>query len=71
MSTRLEAVNVPSPCVGVCHMLEASGLCAGCQRTLEEIAHWGRYDASERREVLERIRQRRVPGSVAAPKETP
>ena len=52
-------------------MLEASGLCAGCQRTLEEIAHWGRYDASERREVLERIRQRRVPGSVAAPKETP
>ena len=31
---------VPSPCISVCVMDPASGLCAGCYRTLAEIADW-------------------------------
>jgi len=30
----------PSPCMGVCRIDEASGLCTGCARTVEEIAAW-------------------------------
>jgi predicted Fe-S protein YdhL (DUF1289 family) len=42
--------DVPSPCVSVCRMEAASGLCTGCLRTLEEIAGWsGLEDACKRR----------------------
>ena len=30
-----------SPCVGVCVIDEARGICTGCARTLDEIATWG------------------------------
>ena len=30
----------PSPCINVCRMDAASGLCEGCARTLAEIAGW-------------------------------
>lgn len=30
-----------SPCIGVCVIDEAKGLCTGCVRTLDEIAAWG------------------------------
>ena len=44
------ARDVPSPCVSVCRMEAASGLCMGCLRTLEEIAGWsGLEDACKRR----------------------
>jgi predicted Fe-S protein YdhL (DUF1289 family) len=32
---------VPSPCISVCRMDAATGLCEGCFRTLDEIAAWG------------------------------
>jgi uncharacterized protein len=32
---------VPSPCISVCRMDAATGLCEGCLRTLDEIAEWG------------------------------
>lgn len=32
--------NLPSPCISVCRMDAASGLCEGCFRTLDEIAGW-------------------------------
>jgi predicted Fe-S protein YdhL (DUF1289 family) len=31
---------VPTPCIGVCELDEASGLCLGCARTGEEVAAW-------------------------------
>ena len=34
---------VPSPCISVCRMDAASGLCEGCLRTLDEIAAWSRW----------------------------
>ena len=30
----------PSPCVGICVMDEAHGVCSGCGRTLEDITNW-------------------------------
>ncbi len=51
--------RVESPCIGVCVIDEASGLCEGCLRTLDEIAIWGSSSAEQRREVLARIAGRR------------
>ncbi|OIQ81125.1 hypothetical protein GALL_371060 [mine drainage metagenome] len=51
---------VPSPCVQICTMDEASGLCRGCARTLAEIATWSALDDEAKREVLARVAQRRA-----------
>lgn len=51
---------IPSPCVNVCQMDPGSGLCLGCLRTLDEIAGWMDYSASEKLEVLERLDERRL-----------
>jgi uncharacterized protein len=51
--------RVESPCVGVCVIDEASGLCEGCRRTLEEIALWGSSSAAQRRQILARVDARR------------
>ncbi len=43
--------GVPSPCISVCRMDEASGWCVGCARTIDEIAAWGLFDDDEKRAV--------------------
>jgi uncharacterized protein len=59
---RLVAANptadVPSPCVSVCRMDAATGLCEGCFRTLDEIGSWSALDAAGRRAVWKRIGER-------------
>ena len=49
---------LPSPCISVCRMDAASGLCEGCMRTLDEIAAWGMMDNGAKRAVWELIGQR-------------
>lgn len=51
---------VPSPCVNVCRMDEASGLCAGCARTLDEIARWSAMSDADKRAVWRQLPQRRA-----------
>jgi len=41
-------------------MDDATGLCTGCQRTLDEIAVWGMLDDEERRAVWHAIGARRA-----------
>lgn len=53
----LEA-QLPSPCVSVCRMGEASGLCEGCWRTIDEIRAWSRLDDAGKRVVWARIAER-------------
>ncbi len=53
-----DGVPVPSPCVSVCRMDAASGLCAGCLRSLDEIAAWATLPDAARRDVWARIAQR-------------
>ena len=49
----------PSPCIGVCTLDSAGEYCLGCYRSLAEIAGWTRYDAAQKRAVLERVEARR------------
>ncbi|HEX7643707.1 MAG TPA: DUF1289 domain-containing protein [Burkholderiaceae bacterium] len=54
-----DAGPVPSPCISICRMNEASGLCEGCQRTIDEIVRWGGADDSYKRRVWAEIHMRR------------
>lgn len=51
---------VPSPCVGVCRMDDTTGWCAGCWRTIDEIAHWGGSDDTTRRRIWQAIEARQA-----------
>jgi predicted Fe-S protein YdhL (DUF1289 family) len=53
------STRVPSPCISVCRIDDASGLCVGCLRTLDEIAAWGALDDPARRRVLNAVAKRR------------
>jgi len=52
--------TVASPCISVCRMDAATGLCVGCLRTLDEIAAWSVLDDDARRDVWTAIAQRRA-----------
>lgn len=51
---------VPSPCVGVCRMLPATGLCEGCWRSIDEIVAWGRASDAERLHIWGLIEARQA-----------
>ncbi len=59
-----DANDVASPCISVCVMDAASGLCLGCWRTLDEIAAWGALDADGKRAVLAAVAERRARSGV-------
>ena len=56
-------VRVESPCVNICQIDGATGLCQGCARTLDEIARWTRESAAWRAEVMAALPGRRVAGA--------
>ena len=49
---------VPSPCVSICRMDPAGGLCVGCLRTIDEIAQWSTMTDDDKRAVLGLIEAR-------------
>lgn len=51
---------IASPCINVCQMDSASGLCRGCFRTLDEIARWTRIDDAERVTIINAAARRRL-----------
>jgi uncharacterized protein len=53
-----QAGNVASPCISVCRMDAALGLCTGCLRTLDEIGGWSGMDDAEKRTVWRQIEWR-------------
>ncbi len=52
-------MEIPSPCIGICKLDPASGLCLGCMRTAIEIAAWPRASDALRLEIVHRLRERR------------
>ena len=57
--TKIDADGrVASPCISVCRIDDATGLCAGCLRTLDEIAVWSVLDDVDRRAVWAAIAAR-------------
>lgn len=53
-----EKLNVESPCINVCVPGE-DYICAGCFRTLSEIADWGYASNEQRRQVVSNSRHRK------------
>jgi uncharacterized protein len=56
---------VLSPCVKVCLMDPARGVCLGCCRTLDEIARWGAMSDAQREQVMAELHGRREALDVA------
>jgi uncharacterized protein len=51
-------MTTPSPCINICRMNEATGLCDGCLRTIDEIAAWSTLDDVAKRAVWDAIEAR-------------
>jgi uncharacterized protein len=49
-----------SPCVKVCQLDHAKGICVGCMRTIDEIAHWSRMTGEERRRIMADLPKRQA-----------
>ena len=49
---------VPSPCINVCRMVPATGLCEGCMRTIDEIVAWGSASDEQKRAIWAELRRR-------------
>lgn len=47
-----------SPCIKLCVIDKASGLCEGCGRTLQEIATWSRLSEPERLAIMATLKER-------------
>ena len=57
--------NAPmeTPCINICTLDRAAGLCLGCGRTIEEIARWSTMSEAERRRVMTELAARKASGS--------
>lgn len=55
-----QGLPVTSPCINICRMDQASGLCSGCFRTLEEITAWSRVGDDNKRAILAAVARRRI-----------
>jgi predicted Fe-S protein YdhL (DUF1289 family) len=55
-----EPAPILSPCIQVCAIDPASGLCAGCGRTLDEIARWSSMSEGERARIMHELLARKT-----------
>ena len=53
------ASPIASPCIRICVVDGASGLCVGCLRTLGEIADWAALSDAERTAIMRALPERR------------
>ena len=49
---------IETPCDKICILDDASGLCRGCGRTVDEIARWTTYNDAERARVMAQLPRR-------------
>jgi uncharacterized protein len=52
-----DAVEVPSPCVGIC-IIGSAGWCIGCFRDRHELRAWSLASTEDRLAILARCRKR-------------
>jgi uncharacterized protein len=55
-----------TPCINVCVIDAATGLCAGCARSLSEIAGWAAMTDFERQRIMRDLPARRCQAPTAA-----
>jgi|GEM_PF-768833 len=58
ITSRDDADEIPSPCIGVCKLDPQTQLCIGCYRTIKEIAGWREYSAEQKSIVLQELPER-------------
>lgn len=63
--------SVPSPCISVCTLDEASELCLGCRRSMDEIRDWPIMSADDKRATLARVAERKARGLPAGARDAP
>ena len=51
---------VETPCVDICEIDRASGLCRGCGRTIAEISGWVSMSGEERRRIMGELAARKA-----------
>ena len=52
--------TIPSPCISVCQVDNATGCCIGCFRSIDEIREWPIMTAEEKTAALDRIAARKA-----------
>ena len=50
--------EIASPCINICVIHPAARICAGCYRSMEEIAQWSRIGAEERTAIMAELPDR-------------
>jgi predicted Fe-S protein YdhL (DUF1289 family) len=56
MAQRMTAMT--TPCIKVCVLDPANGLCTGCGRDIDEIARWSQMTDDERARIMAALPQR-------------
>lgn len=51
----MDRTPIKSPCVKVCFVDPACGVCVGCFRTMEELGRWTRYSDAEREAIMDAL----------------
>ena len=52
--------EIQSPCVGICTMDDATGLCLGCYRSLDEIKGWWDMNPQDQKKLLVALEERQL-----------
>ena len=60
-------MTIDTPCIAVCFIDPTTDLCAGCGRTLPEIATWHRLDRDARLQLMATLGQRMTDAGMAPP----
>ncbi|MGH8597901.1 MAG: DUF1289 domain-containing protein [Gammaproteobacteria bacterium] len=47
--------GIQTPCIAVCRLDYAAGICIGCKRTLQEVANWLHYTDDERQRIIDEL----------------
>lgn len=58
--SEIDEQEVQSPCIGVCSIDEASGYCAGCYRTVDEIKGWWDMSVQAQSALVTELEQRQA-----------
>jgi hypothetical protein len=49
---------IETPCIKICTLDSAAGLCIGCGRTLDEIARWASLSDQQRSAIMSELPRR-------------
>ena len=59
LQRRVFDTTIPSPCIAVCQIDNATDCCIGCHRSIDEIREWPIMTAEEKTQTLARVAQRK------------